>query len=247
MFFPLPGDPFYTSVAVALPMDGENDSTQFPDYSLSTKTVTRTGGTVIKTTLGYPAAYFDGNGDYLTIASHSDLSIGAGDYTVELYVFVPDMFAVTTPFIFDSRPPSTNGEYPSIYFDHAGTIYYFFSNAARITSATGVIQPNTLLHVAVCRSGSTTRLFVDGIQRGSSYTNSSSIPQSRWLIGAHGYFEASQFAGYIRDFFVRLYAKYTENFTPTPARQFYYYAPNRVHLVSPTQQPSFTDVARRGL
>lgn len=243
MFFPIIGDPYFDSVILALPMDGANNSTQFPNYSLTPKTITRSGSAKIKTTLGYPAAYFvTGTGDYLTISSHADFAIGTGGYTVEMYIVILD--AGASNYIIDVRPGS-NGAYPMIYTQN-GYIHFYFNSAERISSGAGVISANTLTHVALCRSGSSTRLFVNGTQVGSTYTDSSSIPQVAWSIGKF-YSGASFYNGYIRDFIVTRAAKYTANFTPTPTQQFSYYGANKVHLARPTQQPSFTDVARRGL
>lgn len=243
MFFPILGDPYFNSVILALPMDGANNSTQFPDFSLTPKTVTRSGSAVIKTTLGYPAAYFvTGTGDYLTVSSHADFAIGTGDYTVEMYLVI--LSTGTNNYPIDVRPGS-NGAYPMIYTLN-GYIYFYFNGAERISSAAGAISANTLTHIALCRSGSSTRLFVNGTQVGSTYTDSSSIPQVAWPIGKFG-IGSAYYNGYIRDFIVTRAAKYTANFTPTPARQFSYYGTNKVHLARPTQQPSFTDVAHRGL
>lgn len=243
MFFPIHGDPYFNSVILALPMYGANNSTQFPDYSLTPKTITRSGSAVIKTTLGYPAAYFvSATGDYLTVSSHADFAIGTGDYTVEAYIVVLNTTA--TNFIVDTRPGS-NGAYPMLYTAN-GYAYFYFNGAERISSGAGAISTNTLTHIALCRSGSSTRLFVNGTQVGSTYTDSSSILQADWPIAKFA-FGSAYYDGYIRVLIVTRAAKYTANFTPTPAQQFYYYGTNKVHLARPTQQPSFTDVARRGL
>lgn len=243
MFFPVQGDSYFNSVVLALPMDGANNSTQFPDFSLVPKTVTRSGSTTIKTTLGYPAAYFvSATGDYLTVSSHADFAIGTGNYTVESYIVV--LNTTDTNFIVDTRPGS-NGAYPMLYTAN-GYAFFYFNGAAQITSGAGVISANTLTHIALCRSGSSTRLFVNGVQVGSTYTDSSSIPQVDWPIGKFG-LGSAYYNGYIRDFIVTRAAEYTANFTPTSARQFPYYGPNKTHLARPAQQLSFNDAARRGL
>ena len=77
---------------------------------------------------------------------------------------------------------------------------------------------NTWHHIALSRSGTSTRLFLDGVQVGSTYTDSNNylVGASRPIFGASGFNTADvNYLGYIDDFRItRGYARYTSTFTP---------------------------------
>jgi hypothetical protein len=71
-------------------------------------------------------------------------------------------------------------------------------------------------HIAICRSGSTCRLFVDGTQEASG-SNSVNYDAQPTFIGAFGASDG-YFNGYIDDLRVtKGLARYTSNFTPPTA------------------------------
>jgi hypothetical protein len=72
--------------------------------------------------------------------------------------------------IYDSRPTGTSGAYPTIYAN-AGKILFFTNSADRITGTT-TLSNDTWYHIALCRSGTSTRLFINGAQEGSTYSDS---------------------------------------------------------------------------
>lgn len=83
------GDPFYSAVSMLLPMDGSSGSTNFVDSGPNTLAVTAVGNAQISTTqsqFGGSSAYFDGTGDYLTVASNAAIAFGLGDFTIECWV-----------------------------------------------------------------------------------------------------------------------------------------------------------------
>ena len=100
----------------------------------------------------------------------------------------------------------------------AGTNLYWvkLGGAVGIT-ANSALTANTWQHIAACKSGSSTRLFVNGTQVGSTYTDTDTYDSARWEIGrVSGLFPLN---GYIDDFRVtKGVARYTANFTaPTQA------------------------------
>jgi hypothetical protein len=180
------------------------------------------GNAQISTTqskFGGSSMYFDGTGDYLVSnAATTDLyAFGTGDFTIELWVYLNTTSG--TPIIYDSRPASTNGAQPTLYMNGA-VITYFTNNGNRITGSS--LSTSTWYHIALTRSGTSTKLFVDGTQVGSTYTDSTNYSNSanRPLIGvdsASG--NTNYFNGYINDLRVtKGIARYTANFTaPTAA------------------------------
>src|SRR5690606_37647124 len=68
-------------------MDGSDNGTTFTDEC--GKTVTAHGDVCTKTAekkFGTASAYFDGNGDYLSVPASEDFNFGAGDFTIDLWV-----------------------------------------------------------------------------------------------------------------------------------------------------------------
>ena len=162
--------------------------------------------------------YFDGTGDYLLInavSSNSIYAFGTGNFTVECWVYLNALSC----YIYDGRPASTNGAQPTIYTNGSGVLYYFTNSANQITGST--LSLSTWYHIALSRSGTSTKMFVNGIQVGSTYTDSTSYTNTaaRPVIGIDGYSLSSQpLNGYITDLRVTNgIARYTTTFTPPTA------------------------------
>jgi hypothetical protein len=164
---------------------------------------------------------FDGTGDYLiSNSSTTDLyAFGNGDWTIECWVY----FNTTTGagMIYDSRGPE--GFYPTIYRD--GTTVKFYTNSVdRITS--GTITTGTWYYLAVARSGTSTKMFIDGTQAGSTYSDSNvylNAAQRPYIgaAGVTGFVGTVGFNGFIDDLRItKGIARYTANFTaPTKSHK----------------------------
>jgi hypothetical protein len=177
------------------------------------------GNAQISTTqskFGGSSMYFDGSGDWLLFPSSTNYALGTGDFTWEMWLRTDVIPSSTLDAIFDTRPASTQGAYPNLYLDTDGKIKYWVSSADRITS-TNAISTNTWYHVALARSGTSTKLFIDGTQTGSTYTDSTNYIQSNLIIGGSyggGSSIAYGFQGYMDDLRItKGYARYTANFT----------------------------------
>ena len=176
------------------------------------------GNAQISTTqskFGGASMYFDGTGDYLIMRNTENLTLGTGDFTIEFWVYYNSGLTADVA-LFDGRPASTNGVYPLIYSNTTGKVVWYINSAARIT-ATTTLSTGTWYHIAVARSGTSTKMFINGTQEGSTYTDSNSyLPgANRPTIGAAGAtLGADPLNGYIDDLRVtKDYARYTSNFT----------------------------------
>lgn len=164
---------------------------------------------------GNSSLYFDGTGDWINIVSTTNnlFAFGTGNFTIEFWFYG---ISVAGGLPFDFRPLNTNGAYPSIYLS-AGQLRYYVNTADRITG--GSLSTSTWYHIAVCRSGTSTKMFLDGTQIGSTYTDSADyLTANVPLLGASGFHRDGTGAinGYIDDFRVtKGVARYTANFTPT--------------------------------
>jgi hypothetical protein len=164
---------------------------------------------------------FDGNGDYLitNAPSTETTNLGSGDFTVELWVYFNGVSSVQT--FVDWRDASTVAAYPLLVLNSDATILWSHSNNTRITSSP--ISANTWYHVAVCRAGGQTKLFINGTQSGSTYSDSTTYLTTSGAprIGidrraAPSYY----FNGYIDDLRIsKGLARYRYPFTP-PTRAF---------------------------
>jgi len=215
----------YTSDANTLFLGAQ--SNRFLDTSSYAATATATGSpqvspaipfTLPTTVATYGSGYFDGTGDYLGVTGATTaLAFGSGDFTIEFWGYILQ----TTPeqMFIDWRPAGTQTTQPLIYVTSAGVLAYYVNAANRITGAT--LSTSTWYHIAVSRSGTSTKMFLNGVQTGSTwtdttvYTNTSTRP----VIGLDGNTGNSGYLkGNVTD--VRTLtgtALYTTTFTPPTA------------------------------
>ena len=169
-----------------------------------------------QTKYGSNSLQLNGTSGYLLLEENMDASeFGSGDFTIEFWLYTNDATANQT--LIDFRPASTSGLYPLIYIPSGATedIRYRVNGVDRITSST--ISSNAWMHVAVARSGSSTKLFINGTQQGSTYTDSNdyALP-SRVVIGAGSFnLGGAPLDGFMDDLRItKGVARYTANFTP---------------------------------
>ena len=192
----------------------------FVDKSSHNNVVTRNGNPTQGTFSPYGenwSHFFDGTGDYLTLASNAAFGYGTGDFTIEFWLYLNTIAADQTIVSNLTSVSSTN---PHLYFGISGTaIYYYTNNANRITSS--AVNARQWYHVALCRSSGSTRLFINGTQSGSTYADSNDYGSSA-PFGIGTYVSggtpvtSSTLNGYISN--VRILkgtALYTSNFTPS--------------------------------
>jgi hypothetical protein len=162
---------------------------------------------------------FDGTDDYLvTNGDSNNFAFGSGNFTIEFWLYLDTVSG--TQNIYDGRPfGSVNATTPSIYMS-GSSIRYFVSSADRITG--GNLSTGVWYHIALARSGTSTKLFIDGSQSGSTYTDSTvyTSASNRPVIGADSNALNTGFLnGFIDDLRItKGVARYTANFTaPTKA------------------------------
>lgn len=158
---------------------------------------------------------FNGASDYLTLASNANFAFGAGNWTIEFWIYPTTTPGAGGQQIFDTRPASTQGVYPTIYFASDRTIRFYTSTADRITSS--ALTLNTWNHIAVTKNGSTTTMYLNGTATGSTYADTNTYIQAGIRIGASftgGATIINYFAGNLSNLrVVRGVAVYTGTFT----------------------------------
>ena len=167
--------------------------------------------------------YFDGSGDYLQVAPNSLFNLGSADFTIEFWIY-PTSFAVATYPLYSQFNRSTTNAFAieirttgrvDAYVTNAGGAAWSLINAGEL----GTVTLNTWNHVAFVRNGTAFRGYVNGVQ-GALSTNSSNTIETfnGFNIGAVGAGSSGYFTGYIDDYRISRYARYTAAFTPPRSR-----------------------------
>jgi hypothetical protein len=216
-----------TTSKITSPLSSNSDtlclvaqSNRFVDNSLNNKTLTATNTpkvlpfsplsyTPTATENNYGSYYFDGTGDYLSIASNEDFKFGTEDFTIEMWVYA---VKTTEQAIYDGR--SANGAYPYILIQNSSNKFiYYVSTGVRIT-ANDTVPLYQWVHLAIARSGTTTKMFVNGTQQTGTYTDSTDYGQAPVYIGQNQPAGGENFEGYISNLrVIKGNALYTSSFT----------------------------------
>ena len=165
------------------------------------------------------SVFFDGRDDVtalqvIQLGSNSDFTFGTGDFTIEMWI----NHGATRSFelLYDGRRDGSSDVAPMIYLV-SGVVYYYTAGGNRITGSS-TLALNTWHHIALERSSGSTKLYVNGIQEGSTYSDSNSYvaKYNRPVIGGEGVnFADNPFNGYISNLRVcKGHAVYGANFTP---------------------------------
>jgi len=180
------------------------------------KIVTPSGDAQVSTVqkkFGLGSLALDGTGDYATISTSTDFGFGTGDWTVEGWYY--KTATPTNTYLLDLRSSGT--DIAPMLLTTNTTLAYYTAGTIRITANNALPSENTWYHVAVSRSGNSTKLFINGTQVGSTYTDTQTYTSTSPLyLGTNSTQLAGRFwTGYIDEFRItKGLARYTENFTP---------------------------------
>lgn len=153
---------------------------------------------------------------YITTPGSASWAVGTGDFTVEWFSNQSN----TTQF----QRIFTVGNFPSIKIGvsiESTTFYYWANNSFRYSSASSTTT-NTWYHFAVVRQSGVTRVYRNGVLRGSSFTDTNNITDNTttFVVGNTNTFATNAaLVGDLTNFrFIKGLAVYTGNFTvPTSA------------------------------
>jgi hypothetical protein len=207
--------------------NGSNGSTTFTDSGHKILTPTVNGNAQISTTqskFGGASASFDGTGDYLIYSNGKDnFNLFNSNFTIECWIRMNN--TTGTQSIFSKRTNTVT---------YGGLAFAIISGkptcsatsngsswAVDFNTGSTTLSTNTWYHIALTRLYNTFRIFVDGIERGSSTVSDFIITgnSDNMVIGAGGATGGQEFNGYIDDLrIIRGVSLYNGNFTaPTAA------------------------------
>jgi len=202
------------SSGVDLNIAGNTHTVPFGPIDYSPWTADDVGGSV----------YFDGTSDYMQVSNSSDFAFGTGDFTVEAWVNYTTFSGSGGQAILSNGTSISSGTSGHWYLTAYGATDLRFGRhgVAQYTSVTSNLVVDAWNHIAVTRSGTTVRIFVNGVSLTTSdtgggvgsydFNNTSGI----LMIGEGASF--SKASGHIADVrIIKGTAQYTSNFTPPTA------------------------------
>ena len=169
---------------------------------------------------GTASIAFNSTGSYLVSAPSVTSSLGTGDFTIETWVYLASGSAYQ--FLIGSSDNAAGymmiglnvplSPTQTIAIGRSG-INWPVQFGSSIT-----LSANAWTHIAITRSGTANRAFINGVQLGSAVTDSTSwsFPGNVFWVGMQT--GATVYNGYMDDFRItKGYARYTANFTPPTA------------------------------
>ena len=203
-------DPYWNDVLLYLPMNGDNNSSTFTDFSPNPKNVSNRGSVRVsqaQSKYGGTSAYFDGAG-WLDVAG-MPANFLQGDFTIEGWVYYTGSSQQT---FFNTAPHNVLGV--SMNRDGTGKTLFVIGDGqfwtGFVTSA-GELAANSWHHIAVVRSGVTSTLYHNGVAQGSLNDTPGNLSGAR--IGAIT-LDSEIITGHIDDFRITKAARYLGDFNP---------------------------------
>lgn len=195
-------------------LSGKGNGTFATAASRSGKQVVAYGDAKISTAqfkFGTGSAQFDSVGDYLQITSDTAYGFGVGGFTLECFVRITSTGADQT--LIDLRSTLSDIA-PNLLINSSNQLVYSLNGSDVITGTT-TLSPNIWYHVALTRNSGSTKIFVDGVQDGSTYSDTNNYGNSKPVrIGAN-YAALQGLSGYIDEIRISNTGRYTGTFVPT--------------------------------
>lgn len=177
------GNDQYTSLLCHF--DGADAATSSLDYSPNQHTLTLSNGAQLDTAqskFGPSSALFDGSNDFISIPDHASFDMGSGAFSLECFArFAALPTSTNFQTLISKNWASPNLGFFFGVFNNSGTYQLTWISSADGTTGSADIRRNATLstgtwyHIAMSRSGSTVKLFLDGTQQGSDGTDSNTI------------------------------------------------------------------------
>ncbi|CAB5219372.1 Concanavalin A-like lectin/glucanases superfamily [uncultured Caudovirales phage] len=165
------------------------------------------------------SGYFSGSGQLLTVPTSAGLNLGAGDFTMEGWVYLAS--AQTSKYLFGVGTLDGTTRSAAVWIGGTQKIEgYFSADGSTWLSyrvGTTTVAANQWVHVAFVRSGTTLYLFLNGVLEGTQ-TGTPTTAASGYPAYIGGQTAAYQINGYLSNIrIVKGTAVYTASFSPPTA------------------------------
>jgi hypothetical protein len=167
---------------------------------------------------------FNGSGDYLSIPASPSFAFGTGDLTIECWFYhsaaqgiAANIICVTNGSAFGIIIHNNLTPYPNVVTFWCDT----YSLSTPGITGTTTLAIGNWYHFALTRSSGVWRMYINGIQQGSNYTNAASPDRGAGYnlrIGGDNFNANRVFNGYIQD--VRITKGYARTITASPTAPF---------------------------
>jgi len=204
--------------------DGPDASTEFPEVGPSGHILVAQGDAQVDTAqakFGSGSLLLDGTGDYVSVEQSTDWALDA-DFTIEFWLRLnADPGASEAAFV-SYAAASPNLSWSFGYGGSDTLKFYYSTNGTSESDVSVAWSPSTATwyHLAVTRSGSDLRFFVDGTQAGSTQTVSGSLYEAATSLEIGRYTSGTPRAwnGWMDELLiVKGHARYLANFTAPTA------------------------------
>ena len=210
------GDVYFPQTKLLLPFNGTNGATTTSDLSNNNVPVTFVGTSQISTAqskFGGSSMLFDGNSDYLTVYNSSFGSFATSTFTIEFWVYYNSISGRMT------HVTNYSGSSNGIMIDKSDShvLKLNLSGGGVDITGTTTLAVGQWYHIALSGSAGSYKVFLDGVQEGSTYTGSIPTGANTWELGAELYSGTVYYPlnGYLDDIrFTAGIARYTSAFTP---------------------------------
>lgn len=219
------GNDTYTKIL--LQFAGADASTTITDTSVggSSHTWTASGNAQIDTAdskFGGSSCLFDGTGDYVSTTDHADFALGSGDFTIDFWfktTAASGAFLNLCGQCDNARSAASTSFY--IERDDNGAISATVCVGATTYSCLTSTQFTDILatgwhHLALVRYAGNLRVYIDGVQDGTTNTVTGTINDSSnaFAVGRAGEYATEPWNGWIDEFRLSVgIARWTTNFS----------------------------------
>ena len=203
---------------------------------------TATGATmeVVESAGNRQCYFFNNNGSYMTPNNVIGLTLGTGDFTVEIRVHPLNL---ASAHVIDCRPASTEGKYFALSIYNGNSIAWHADNGVWHYSDAGVTnyKAGQWNHFAVSRVSGVLRMFCNGVKvyEGADTTNYLAPGSSRPILSGYGPNPPANLGivGYLDDLRITNgVGRYTADFTP-PTKEL----PQTLGAFQPMMQDSMAE------
>lgn len=214
----------YDKVELLLGFNGANNSTTIKDHSKNNLSLTFGGSAVISTAIGGKyggsAAYFNASGNYsqsnrINMASGYSVFAFLGDFTIECWFYPLSFGATWGSYLFSTMNTSAANGWNLYYgLSSDSNKIVFWATGMTTIKSNAAPSLNTWTHVAVVRSGSTVKMYVNGVAQTETTTYSSALQANSFMVGNSGNSASTTgIAGYVDEVMISSCAQYTADFS----------------------------------